>query len=420
MKLKMLLSNFLVWGSLGLQAQNTDWTGWLGPDRTGRAEGFEAPKQWPVELSLKWSIEVGSGYGSPLVVGEEVFVHSRQGEEEVSRCLNLKTGEQLWKARQGTPFKMGGGGERHGKGPKASPCYSGGLLFTMSIGGRMTAWDGKTGKVIWSRFPGKRFGQTHAHWGATNSPFVFDGRVINLFGNDERGSLMALESSTGKLIWSAAEDGTCYSSPFVAEISGVVQVVAWNHRALVGVDFKTGETLWEFSFPHKTHNQNMPTPAFYKGQILLGGENRGIHSLVPRLVGDKWSVRKSWSQKEVALDMASAIMAEGFLFGLSHYGQGRLFCLNPHNGKILWLGPPRTGPYASFLSFPGHVLTLSHQGSITFFKASPDSFQLVASYHELGSATWSAPVLLEDGVLIKDAQKLSLWSFSRSQERDPS
>ena len=31
--------------------------------------------------------------------------------------------------------------------------------------------------------------------------------------------------------------------------------------------------------------------------------------------------------------MASAIVADGFLYGLSHYGQGRLFCLDPGNGK---------------------------------------------------------------------------------------
>ncbi len=120
---------------------------------------------------------------------------------------------------------------------------------------------------------------------------------------------------------------------------------------------------------------------------------------------------KTWTQKELALDMASAIVADGFLYGLSHYGQGRLFCLDTENGEILWQGSPRTGPYASFLSFPGHVLTLSHQGRMSIFKASPKGFQSVASYLLSENSTWAAPVLLKDGILIKDAETLSLWTF---------
>ena len=222
---------------------------------------------------------------------------------------------------------------------------------------------------------------------------------------------MALDVVTGKRIWSLGNEGTCYSSPFSVEIDGVRQIVAWDHRALVGVEPEGGSLLSEYPFPHKTHNQNMPTPTFHNGQILLGAENRGIHAIAPILRKGKWSVSKSWSQKELALDMASAIVAEGFLYGLSHYGQGRLFCLDPENGKILWQGSPRTGPYATFLSFPGHVLTLSHQGRLTIFKASSKGFQSVASYPLTESSTWAAPVLLKDGFLIKDAESLTRWVF---------
>ena len=167
------------------------------------------------------------------------------------------------------PFKMGGGGERHGKSPKANPAYSDGRLFTTSITGILSAWDADSGKLLWRKIPGKRFGQPYAHWGATNSPLILGDRIINLFGNDEEGSLMALDVATGETIWSMGNDGTCYSSPFLAEIEGVRQVVAWNHRALVSVEPEDGHLLWEYPFPHKTHNQNMPTPAFHDGKILL-------------------------------------------------------------------------------------------------------------------------------------------------------
>ncbi len=402
----------LIWTqSPCLWADDDFWPGWLGPDRNGRVKGFEPPAQWPARPKSKWSVKVGSGYGSAVVAAGKVMVHSRQGEKEMVRAIDLDSGKVLWVKGYLVSFKMGGGGERHGKSPKANPAYSDGRLFTTSISGILSAWDADSGKLLWRKIPGKRFGQSHAHWGASNSPLVLGDRIVNLFGNDDEGSLMALDVATGETIWTMGNDGTCYSSPFHAEIDGVRQVVAWNHRALVGVEPEDGRLLWEYPFPHKTHNQNMPTPAFHDGKILLGAENRGIHAFTPGLRQGKWSVSKTWSQKELALDMASAIVAEGLLYGLSHYGQGRLFCLDPDKGKILWQGSPRTGPYATFLSFPGHVLTLSHQGRLTIFKASAKGFHSVASYALSDSSTWAATVLLENGILIKDAESLTRWVF---------
>lgn len=394
-----------------LGAKDELWPGWLGPERNGRVEWFKPPAEWPDKLRPKWKVKVGSGYGTPIVAEGKILVHSRQGDKEIVRALETVSGKSLWHKAYPVAFKMGGGGERHGKGPKANPSYSDGRLFTTSISGMLSAWDADSGKLLWRKVPGRRFGQSHAHWGASNSPLVLGDRIVNLFGNEETGALMGLDVASGERIWSTGNDGTCYSSPFSVEIDGVRQIVAWNHRALVGVEPADGRFLWEYPFPHKTHNQNMPTPAFHDGKILLGAENRGIHAIEPVLRKGKWSVSITWTQKELALDMASAIVADGFLYGLSHYGQGRIFCLDPENGKILWQGSPRTGPYASFLSFPGHVLTLSHQGQMSIFKASPKGFQSVASYPLSESATWAAPVLLKDGILVKDAETLSLWTF---------
>jgi hypothetical protein len=41
--------------------------------------------------------------------------------------------------------------------------------------------------------------------------------------------------------------------------------------------------------------------------------------------------------------MSSAVMNGDFLYGFSHYGRGRLFCLDPTTGEVRWQGPGRTG-----------------------------------------------------------------------------
>src|SRR6186713_2307620 len=65
--------------SLGLQAQRpaADWTQWRGPNRDGVAP-FSVPSAWPERLTQKWKLEVGTGYATPLVVGNRVYEFARQ------------------------------------------------------------------------------------------------------------------------------------------------------------------------------------------------------------------------------------------------------------------------------------------------------------------------------------------------------
>lgn len=389
-----------------------DWTGWLGPDRSGWVAGFEPPAAWPESLNKVWSVEVGTGYGSPLVVGNHVFQHARQGEDEVVWRLDRTTGNVQWRKSFAVPFKTAGGGEYHGNGPKSCPTYANGRLFTMCIDGTLSAWNASTGERLWQRNYDADFGKSHPNWGASTSPIVDRNLVIVHFGTDETGALAALDVATGKEVWKHGKDGPSYSSPLLAEIDGVRQVVEWNHRALVGVDSRTGQFLWEFPFPHVGSDQNMPTPTIHKGRILLGGENRGLLSIRPQLSDGKWTVAIQWRQKKVALDMSSAVINGDHLYGFSHYDSGRLFCLNPNTGDVLWSGPPRTGQNVMFLSVPGHIAALINKGELRILRASPRKYQQVASYQVAEDHTWAPPVLLKDGVLIKDRRRLTMWSLN--------
>jgi outer membrane protein assembly factor BamB len=358
-----------------------------------------------------WQTEVGTGYSSPLVAGGLVYQHARQGDDEVVWCFDLKTGGVKWRQSYSVPFKMGSGGERHGKGPKSSPVLAGGRIFTMSITGDLSGWNAETGQLLWRTDYGSRFQPNRPYWGVATSPIVDEDRVIAHFGNDDEGALVALDASSGAEVWSHGVDGPSYSSPLVVEIHGVRQVVEWNHRALVGVESKTGRFLWEFPFPHITTNQNMPTPVFHRGLVLLGGENRGIHCLQPQAGDGVWTVKQRWHQKEVALDMSTAVVNGTLLFGFSHYGQGRLFCLDIESGDILWQGPGRTGDNVMFLSVPGHVVALISDGRLQVIAARGDRYEKIASYRMAESDTYAPPVLTHDGVLVKDKHRLTLWSL---------
>lgn len=392
-------------------AEEFRWTGLLGPNRDGKVTAFKTPSQWPAALTKSWDLQVGTGYGTPLVAEGRVFQHARQGEEEVLWCVDLKSGKQIWRKAYATPFKMGGGGEWHGKGPKSCPTYADGRVFTMSITGDLITWNAKSGEMLWRTEYGSQFKKNHPYWGASTSPIVDDDRVLVHFGNDEKGKLVALNVQTGEELWTYGSEGASYSSPLVDEIHGVRQVIEWNHESLVGVDIKTGALLWKQSFPHVSHNQNMPTPSISEGKIYLGAENRGLHCYQPNFSDGKWTVSETWYQEKVALDMSSAVIREGLLYGFSHYDRGRIVCVDTRDGKILWAGPPRTGENVAFLTTADHVIALINNGQMQVLKASGEAYEKVATYQVADSPTWAPPVLLPSGLLIKDRDRLTFWSL---------
>jgi outer membrane protein assembly factor BamB len=389
------------------------WPGWRGPARDGRVTGFQPPAEWPEQLENVWQVEVGTGYGSPLVSDGYVYQHARQGEEEVLWCLDLATGAVKWRKSYAAPFKIGGGGEWHGKGPKSSPALADGRVFTLSISGLLSAWDADSGERLWQRDYGSRFEKSHPYWGVSTSPLVDGDRVVVHFGTDSEGALVALDTKSGEEVWTHGNDGASYASPIVVNIHGTRQIVEWNHRALVAVDSRSGRQLWEFPFAHVNTDQNMPTPAYYKGIIVLGGENRGIYGLEPKLENTTWTVKERWFQDKVALDMSSAVVEGDLLYGFSHYGKGRFFCLDIQSGEVLWQGPGRTGDNVMFLTIPGHVVALIDKGELQIIAASAGGYEKVASYSVSEKPTWAPPVLLRGGILVKDRDTLTLWSLPK-------
>src|SRR5262245_28033204 len=128
-----------------------DWPQWRGPNRDGSLPGFTAPASWPEALTRRWKVEVGTGYATPIVVANRVYAFSRQNEDEVMRALDAETGKTVWETRYPAQFKMNPATARHGPGPKSTPTFASGRLFTLGMTGIVTAFDAATGKQLWQK-----------------------------------------------------------------------------------------------------------------------------------------------------------------------------------------------------------------------------------------------------------------------------
>ena len=217
----------------------------FGKNRDGSAAAFAEPKAWPDTLTRQWKVDVGLGYATPLVVGNRVYQFSRQGENETMTAVDAAAGKVLWQTGYKAIFTMQSAAAKHGPGPKSTPVFANGKLYTIGMTGAVTAFDAATGKQLWQK-PGSDvvpFYTSHAF-----SPIVDRGLVIFHVGGHNQGALTAFDANTGAIKWSWNGDGPSYGSPILVDLDGTRQLITLTQAKLIGIDVGTGSLLWERPF----------------------------------------------------------------------------------------------------------------------------------------------------------------------------
>src|SRR5262249_14813622 len=103
-------------------ARAADWPQWRGPNRDGVVHGVKVPDKWPEKLAEEWKVTVGEGVSSPVVVGDKVYVFTRQKDDELVLCLDVATGKEKWRSeRDPAPPRGWAGGGNLSKGPRSTP-----------------------------------------------------------------------------------------------------------------------------------------------------------------------------------------------------------------------------------------------------------------------------------------------------------
>jgi len=378
-----------------------DWPGWRGAARDGKVSGFKAPETWPKSLRRGWSVEVGIGHSTPALVEGRLYVHARQGDDEVILCLDAATGRELWRDRYAAPYEMDPTAEGHGKGPKSSPTVSGGRVFTLGISGVLSCLDAKTGRVVW-----RNDSKAAPQYGNAMSPLVKDDLCVVHLGGAGKGSILAFEASTGKKRWSWDGDGPGYASPILASIAGRPQVITQTQSFAVGISPTDGKLMWKLDY--KTNfDQNSVTPVAFENSVILSGFKNG--TVAYRLDGEK--PEQVWSTTDVSMYMSTPILKGDRLYGFSEKRRGQFFCMDAKTGKTLWTGEGRQGDNAALLDGGGILLALTTEKKLIVFDASDKAYTERARLDVAESPTWAHPVVSGSTIFIKDEQRLTQWTI---------
>jgi outer membrane protein assembly factor BamB len=386
-----------------------DWPQWRGPHRDGTVAVQSAPASWPERLKPGWKITVGEGHSSPILAGAKIFVFTRQQGNEVVTSVNPDHGKVIWQKSYAAAYNMNPAASGHGSGPKSTPVFASGKLYTLGISGILICWDAATGEVRWRKDFSKQFRETSPLFGAAMSPIADAGLLIAHVGGQDDGALTAFDADSGELRWRWAGDGPGYASPVIADLDGTRQIITQTQTHIVGVSESTGELLWELPFTTQ-YMQNIVTPLIAGDLLIFSGIEMGITAVRPVKKDGKWFTETVWQNKDLSMYMSSPVLDGELLFGFSHRKKGQFFCLNARTGATQWTGDPRQGENAAVLIASGNLILLKDDAELIFAHAGGKSFDVVRRYTVADSPTWAHPLIMPDGVVIKDATTLAFWS----------
>ncbi|HYV39597.1 MAG TPA: PQQ-binding-like beta-propeller repeat protein [Gemmataceae bacterium] len=409
MKNAILLTGMLLGSALLLGADNVsaqDWPQWRGPNRDNKVTDFKAPAKWPTALTKKWRVKVGQGESSPLLVGDKVYVFGRQGNEEITVCLDAATGKEIWRDKYASNPKYSG--DKQHAGPRSTPAVAEGKIVTLGVDGEVSCLDLASGKMHWRKKSG-----SVPMFHTASSPLIVDGMCIVYAG-----SLTAFDLAKGTIKWQAKSVTADQASPTLMTVDGVKQIVAQvGAKSLVGVDVADGKVLWTAAYT----GNSMQTPVV-DGQVVYCSGPGGTVAVKVEKKGDKFNADQLWKQKAPAASkyntpvLSGGVVKDGLLFGLSGGGSTTMFCMDAKTGKQLWTDNDRRGECGHILSAGAVLIYVGSDGKLVVFEPSATGFKSLASYtvdDNTGiNGPWSCPILTGNRIFVKDnAGSLTLWTI---------
>lgn len=383
-----------------------DWPQWRGSNRDGRVSGFTAPKEWPNELTQKWTITVGMGDSTPALVGERLYAFARQGEEEVILCLDASSGKELWQEKYAA-IAVTGPPSRH-PGPRSSPAVSDGKVVTIGVGGVLSCLDAATGKLLWRKDP---FPKVVPQFFTAMSPIIIDGMAIAHLGGKGNGAIIAYNLATGDQKWQWTEEGPEYASPALLTVDGTKQIVTLTEKSIVGIGVSDGKLLWSLPFPLEGRNYNAATPIINGNTVIYTGAGRGTKAVRVEKKEEGFAAVELWSNAEVATQFNTPVLKDGFLFGLTN--RGNLFCVNGQTGQTAWIDPAQSdrSGFASIVDVGSVILALPSSADLIVLKPSEKEYTELARIKVSNTAVYAHPVIAGNRIFIRDENSLTLWTI---------
>jgi outer membrane protein assembly factor BamB len=298
-------------------------------------DGFVRARE-PSTGDVVWERNLGDAYFyacSPTVANGVVYVTMAGSNNATVYALDGLTGDTLW-ASNYYPYSS-----------RNVMSYADGLVFTATEGTEVVALDALTGAVEWFYDAG-----ASPIGGATVTGGVLYQALLDYYGGS---SLIALDDSTGALLWSQPLDNIAVGPPLYAQ--GNVYIGTY-YGTMYALDAADGRVVW-----NHTGSQliDFGTPAYDGAAIYycdLGGSMFALDATDGSLI---------WSRNVGSGSASAPAYANGYLY-LSSW-DGNLYTVDSFDGTIVDVDRIGQGSTSSPAVSDGWIWVEANDGTVAGF-----------------------------------------------------
>lgn len=383
-------------------AARADWLNFRGPDGSGHDSGIARTVGKLGEDTIAWKAALpGRGLGSPILVGDKVFVTAASGPAQQQLhvlCFAADDGAPLWERR----FWATGRTMSHNKTNVAAPtpASDGERIYALYSSNDLVCLDFE-GNVVWMRGLTLDYPNASNSLGMASSPLVVGDTLVAQIENDSESFAAGFELLTGVNKWKLDRPKAAnWTSPTVLRKDGEAIVALQSGEGVLGVHPATGSTAFELGGGAST----IPSGAAVGDELYL--PSAGLTAVKLAAAGEE--PKKLWNQPNQRPGTASVLVVGERLYLVNNAGV--MTCADRRSGEKIWefrlKGPFSGSPVAGG---DGRIYLFSEQGVGQVVEAAGEA-GTVSSEVELGETILSTPALAEGALYVRSDGHL--WKFA--------
>ncbi len=422
----VVIGEFFMKGDAPAPSQGEEaWPGFRGPDRSNIVSHAVPIKLVEGDFQEQWSVETGEGHAAPAVWRGRVYVldYNEQLSSDALRCLDLKTGEELWRRWYRVPMKR-----NHGFSRTIPAITADGRVVTIGPEGHVMCCNGETGDLLWTMDLKKRFSTEIPFWYAGQCPLIMgDELVVAPAGKDTL--MVGLDVATGHVRWATANDiklKMSHSSVMPMTLGGKRTLVYAGIGGVCGVSAEgsdKGSMLWFSDAWQPSVIAPSPLQLSSNQIFLVAGYGAGGGLLQVSLSGG-WQAKVTdqyKADKGMSSEQQTPILYKGSIITILPKDGGgmreRISIYQPSDlHRAVWNSASDErfglGPY---LVIDGRLFALKEDGQLFVYEIGERQMKLLHKQTVIkdGADAWG-PMAYADGMLLlRDAKTVKCVRISQ-------
>jgi len=399
----------------------TEWTQYRGPNHNGTSND-RITKNWTGSVTNPvWLVRLTNGLTSLTVSRGRVFTEVARdfdgfGRTHKEYCIALSAtnGSVLWSTEidaRGTaqalnPRLYPNEGVGEDDGPRSTPAVDGDSVYVLSSYHRLYRLNATNGAIIWQTNLIAGFGGSVIQWQSAASP-VFENGLIFVNANCGTSTLMAFSRTNGALAWRSQNAGMTHSTPILATIHGVRQLIFATQPGLISVNPKTGGQLWQYAVPY--NGISLASSPVVCNDVVFITSNYGFGGTAARITfsNSTFSATEVWSKTEQESHWSTPVSYQGAYFGtfIPDGANAELRCIDAFSGETKWAesGFGRGGT----LLVGTNLLLLTERGDLVLAEANTNAyvelgrFKAIPGYQSDFNKCWNAFAVSDGQIYVR-------------------